>query len=118
MFFWQLHPVFVLINNNLVQYNTHSAPERLIGVCPRANRISCFLLSKDEFPLKSTENAVAPARLMALSRKRKNTFYISERQDSSLHPSILIESYESFLQKRRNLRNRKNIKTNNNTMYT
>lgn len=55
---------------------------------------------------------------MALSRKRKNTFYISERQDSSLYPTILIESYESFLQKRRNLRNWKNIKTNNNTMYT
>lgn len=56
---------------------------------------------------------------MALSRKRKNTFYISERQDSSLHPCILIESYESFNQKRRNLRNWwKNIKTNKNTMYT
>lgn len=67
-------------------------------MCPRANRISCFLLSKHEFPLKSTENTVTPARLMALSRKRKNTFYISERQDSSLHPSILFESYESFHQ--------------------
>lgn len=55
---------------------------------------------------------------MALSRKRKNTFYTSERQDSSLYPSILIESYESFHQKRRNLRNRNNIKTNNNTIYT
>lgn len=54
---------------------------------------------------------------MALSRKRKNTFYISERQDSSLHPSILIESYESFHKKRRNLRSWKNIKTNYDTMY-